>query len=39
MTNAVLEALISSDKEWSEKIRKPRYEALNQEWIKLIRAF
>jgi hypothetical protein len=37
MANAVLEALLSFDKEWLGKIWKPRYEAFNQEWIKSIR--
>jgi uncharacterized protein YneF (UPF0154 family) len=37
MGNAVLEALVSFDKEWSEKIRRPRYESFNQEWIKSMR--
>jgi hypothetical protein len=38
MANAVLEPLVSFNKEWLDKIRKPRYEAFNQEWIKSIRA-
>jgi hypothetical protein len=37
MANAVLESLVSFDKEWNDKIRRPRYEAFNQEWIRSMR--
>jgi hypothetical protein len=32
--NAALEALGTFDKEWKTKIRQPRYQAFNQEWIR-----
>ena len=36
IANSVLELLVSFDKEWKEKIKRPRYMAFNQEWIRAI---
>ncbi|EAY01407.1 hypothetical protein TVAG_230110 [Trichomonas vaginalis G3] len=36
MANSVLDALVTFDRGWAEKIRKPRFEAFNWEWISII---
>lgn len=36
IANSVLDFLVTFDKEWAEKIRKPRFEAFNWEWISII---
>lgn len=36
IANSVLEALVTFDKEWSDKIRRPRFIAFNQEWLQAI---
>ena len=37
IANNVLDALITFDKEWNEKIKKPRFIAFNNEWIQNIK--
>ena len=36
IANSVLESLVTFDKEWKEKIKRPRYMAFNQEWIRAV---
>lgn len=36
IANSVLNALLIFDKEWADKIKRPRFEAFNHEWIHAI---
>jgi hypothetical protein len=36
MANAVLEVLVCFEKEWSERIKRPRFLAFNQEWLRAL---
>ena len=36
MANSVLEALVTFDRGWAERIRKPRFVAFNKDWIQAI---
>lgn len=36
ISNSVLDSLVTFDQEWKEKIKRPRYMAFNQEWIRAI---
>jgi hypothetical protein len=37
MANSVLEVLVTIEKEWSERIKRPRYMAFNDEWIRALK--
>jgi hypothetical protein len=37
MANSVLEVLVTIEKEWGERIKRPRYMAFNNEWNKALK--
>lgn len=39
IANAVLDALVTFDKTYADKIKGPRFDAFNQEWLKEIKVY